>query len=70
MRNCSWWKEGKERRKKGLSVDFCNLVASAYPTNVGITRGTPSVATLVVVSDGVAIRVALKGFYITYSPGV
>ncbi len=28
-----------------------------FPTNIGITRGTPSVATLVVVSQGVEIWV-------------
>ncbi len=37
----------------------------ASPTNIGITRGTPSVATLAVVSHEVDIRVALGVFHIT-----
>ncbi len=34
-----------------------------YPTNIGIARGTLSVATLVVVSDGVDLSVALRFSY-------
>ncbi len=34
-----------------------------YPTNIGVTRGTPSVATLVVVSHGAEIWVALRFSY-------
>ncbi len=34
----------------------------AYPTNIGIVRGTVSVATIVVVSAGVDISVAIRFF--------
>ena len=36
------------------------------PTNIGITRGTPSVTALLVVSDGVDIWVALRFSYHLY----
>ena len=38
---------------------FLKKVSFINPTNIGITRGTTSVATLLVVSDGVDIWVAL-----------
>ncbi len=63
------------------SYRFCHAVSACQCTiyhcisgsmmtqpNMGITRGTPSVATLVVViSDGVAIWVAMRFFRVTYN---
>ncbi len=44
-------------------VGFSQGMNDDYPTNIGITRGTPSVATLVVVSHVVEVLVALRFSY-------
>ncbi len=44
-----------------------SLLSRGVPTNISIARGTLSVATLVVVSNGVDISVALRFLYHLYS---
>ncbi len=40
-------------RKNEATVNSGQMSSFTYPTNIGIVRGTVSVATIVVVSDGV-----------------
>ncbi len=46
---------GRGIQCKYISIFTENSVFVVFPTNIGITRGTPSVATLVVVSHGVGL---------------
>ena len=52
---------------RGTRREEVPRVAYVYPTSIGITRGTLSVAILVAVTDGVDILVALRSSFHLYS---
>ena len=57
---------GGTKKNRLLKIFAIAALLMSNPTSVGITRSTPSVRHMVVVSDGIAIRVALR-FFISLS---